>query len=339
MLELDGSAGGGQLVRTALSLSVLTGTPVRMDGIRGDRPNPGLAPQHVAAVELLAAIGDADVSGAEAGSGTVTFEPGDALPGSYEVDIGTAGSLTLLFDAVLPLVHVLDGPLAVRATGGTDVMWAPTADVYRHVKLPLLRQYGVAAAVDLDRRGFYPAGGGEATLWLGPSSPRPLDLPSRGPLVDGRVYSAASGDLADRDVAERQAEAAADGLDGLGVDVVERTVQYVDARSTGSVVAIRLDYEKSIAGFDRLGERGVPAETVAEDAVDRVRSFEESTAAVDSHTADQLVVFLAVAGGRVAVPAVTDHVETSVALLDRFGFDVAIDRSGSVPLLSAEPSG
>lgn len=338
MLELDGSDGGGQLVRTALSLSVLTGRPFRMEGIRERRPNPGLRPQHVAAVDLLATIGDAEVSGASEGSETLTFEPRGVRTGSYEVDIGTAGSVTLLFDAVLPLAATLDDGLAVHATGGTDVKWTPSMDYYRRVKLPQLRRFGVGAAVELDRRGFYPAGGGEATLWLGPSSLRTVDLASRGSILGARVYSAASTDLAERDVAERQAETATDRLDGLDVDVLERTVEYSDARSTGSVVAIRLDCEGATAGFDGLGERGKPAESVAKDAVERARSYEASAAAVDANAADQLLAFLALAGGRVAVPTVTDHVATNVALLDRFDVDVSVDRSGAVPVLAASGS-
>ena len=344
MLELDGSSGGGQLVRTAISLSALTGTPFRMEGVRGSRPEPGLGPQHVAAVELLAAITDAEVEGVDEGSETLTFEPGEVGCGTYEVDIGTAGSVALLFDAVLPLATVLDGPLAVEATGGTDVRWAPTADHFRRVKLPLLRRHGVGVALDLDRRGFYPAGGGRATLWLRPSSLDRFELGSRGSAAGARVYSTASADLADPEVAERQAVAAARGLEENGHDVLGRTVEYARTRSTGSAVALRLDYPLdgegnhagSIAGFDRLGERGTPAEEVAGDAVERARSFHESAATVDAHTADQLVEFVALVGGRVAIPTVTDHVETKVALLDRFGYDVAVHRSGPVPALAGE---
>lgn len=335
MLELDGSAGGGQLVRTALALSVLSGTPFRMDGIRGGRPEPGLRPQHVAAVELLEAVADADVTGAEEGAESLEFEPRTLRPGSYEADIGTAGSVPLLYDAVLPVATALSGRLEVRATGGTDVRWSPTFDYYRRVKLPLLRRVGVDATVDLDRRGFYPAGGGKATLWLGPSALRPLELGSRGAPVGARVYSTASEDLAERDVAERQADAAVGGLEDAGLDVTERTVQYADCRSTGSAVVLRLDYEETIAGFDALGERGKPAEDVAESAVSRARAFAGSAAAMDAHMADQLVVLLGIAGGRVAVPSVTDHVETNAGLLERFGFDVSIDRSGGVPVLEA----
>ena len=339
MLELDGSAGGGQLVRTALSLSALTDTPFRMEGIRGGRPEPGLTAQHLAAVELLAAVVDADVEGASQGSESMTFEPGDAEAGRYAVDIGTAGSVVLLFDAVLPLAAVLKAPLVVEATGGTDVRWAPTADHYRHVKLPLLRGHGVGVALDLDRRGFYPAGGGRATLWLGPSSLGRFELGARRSSADARVFSVASSNLTDREVAERQAMAAVDGLDEIGLDVHGRTVEYTRTRSTGSAVAVCLGDARARAGFDSLGERGTRAEAVAEDAVERARAYVESSAAVDAHTADQLVVFVALAGGRVAIPSVTEHVETNVALLERFGQDVRIDRSGTVPALVADGAG
>ena len=335
MLELDGSEGGGQLVRTALSLSVLAGEPFRMEGIRGSRPNPGLRPQHLAAVELLADVGDARVSGAVEGSRTLTFEPRDVVAGTYEVDIGTAGSVTLLFDAVLPLVTALEDHLSVRAAGGTDVRWAPTMDYFRRVKLTLLRRHGVGVSVDLDRRGFYPAGGGVATLRVAPGTLDAFDLSERGGGIGARVYSTATADLADSDVAERQAETAAECLGSDDVDVFERTIQYSRSRSTGSVVAIRLDYEEAVAGFDRLGERGTPAETVADEAVDRARSFHASTAAVDVNMADQLLVFLGIGGGEIAVPDLTDHVGTNLALLDRFGYEVSVDRSGRTPILSA----
>lgn len=335
MVELDGSSGGGQLVRTALALSTLSGTPFRMEGIREGRPNPGLRPQHVAAIDLLGNVADARVSGAEVDSETIEFEPRGLQVGAYEVDIGTAGSVTLLFDAVLPLATALDGRLAVSATGGTDVRWSPTVDYYRRVKLPLLRRLGVDVAVDVGRRGFYPAGGGEATLWLGPSTLRSLDLDRADSPAGARVYSVASSDLGERDVAERQVAAAVEGVEGIGVDVVERTVQYADARSTGSAIAVRFDHGDAVAGFDALGERGKPAESVAGDAVERARAFTESAAAVDAHLADQLVPLLGLGGGSVAVPAVTDHVETNVELLGRFGYGVEIDRAGPVPVLRA----
>lgn len=333
MLELDGSAGGGQLLRSALTLSVLTGRPFRMTAIRDARPNPGLRPQHRAAIEAVAGACDADVSGAAVDSRAVTFRPGALEGGEVAVDIGTAGSVALLFDALLALALRLDDPFVAAARGGTDVKWSPTMGYYRGVKLPLLRRHGLAAALDHDRAGFYPAGGGTATLRLWPSSMEPLSLSDRGAFEGTRIHSKASMDLADREVAERQAAAAAEGLREAGLDPVERTVAYAETDSPGSALAVRADYGSAIAGFDALGERGKPAEDVAAEAVAAAREFADGTAAVDGHMADQLVVFLALVGGRVRVPRVTDHVETSIELLRRFGFEVSLDRSADGPVL------
>lgn len=268
MIELDGSAGGGGLVRAALTL----------DG------------------------------------------------GSVAVDIGTAGSVTLLFDTMLPLAVGLDDPLSVTAIGGTDVKWSPTAAYLRRVKLPLLDRFGMNATVEVERTGFYPAGGGEATLRLAPSSLAPFVLTERGTLQGVRIYSKASTDLESRSVAERQAAAAAEMLAKQGIAITERHVRSVDTVSTGSAIAIRLDYEETIAGVDALGERGTPAEEVGREAAEAAQAFAAGSAAVDAHMADQLLIFLALAGGRVAIPRITDHVQTGRQLLSAFDLDVSTER-------------
>jgi len=198
MLDLDGSGGGGQLLRTALSLSTITDTPFRIDDVRRTRPNPGLRPQHLAGVDLVARLCDADVSGAEFESDSLVFRPGDARRSTLDADIGTAGSLTLLFDAVLPIASIDEDPFELTATGGTDVRWAPTVDYYRWVKLPLLANCGLDASVDLERTGFYPAGGGRATLWTTPSPLSPFELTTRGGLERVDIYSKAAEALAER---------------------------------------------------------------------------------------------------------------------------------------------
>jgi RNA 3'-terminal phosphate cyclase (ATP) len=335
MLEIDGAEGGGQILRSALSLSALTGRAVHIDNVRGNRPTPGLKPQHLSAVKTLADICTATVDGDELESETVTFDPGEVEPGHYEVDIGTAGSLTLLFDAVLPLGTCLNDPIRVTAHGGTDVKWSPPVSHYRAVKLPFLRSLGVHAAVDVHRTGFYPAGGGEATLTLGPSSPTSLDLTTRGQRRGVAVYSKASSGLADSDVAQRQADAAVSRLSEAGFEILERRTSYVDARSPGSVVTVESRYEHSRAGFDALGERGTPAETVADRAVEDALDFETTDATVDEHLADQLLVFLALAGGRLSIPEVTAHVASSVELLSAFGFDIAVpDREAAEAIVT-----
>jgi RNA 3'-terminal phosphate cyclase (ATP) len=349
LLELDGEAGGGQLLRTALALSMVSRTPFRMENIRGNRPTPGLKPQHLTGVQAAAEVCDATVEGAEPESEELTFRPGAPTGGRIEVEIGTAGSVLLLFDALLPIATRLDRPLAVTATGGTDVKWSPTMAHYRQVKLPLVRKAGLFAAVEsgqIDRSGrsggtgFYPAGGGEATLMLAPSEIGPIEATDRGSLEGVRIYSKSSADLAEADVAERQAALAADQLQvclNEEVSVTERTVSTVETLSTGSAVAVALDYEETTAGFDLLGEKGKPAEKVGAEVAEKAFEFHEGVGAVDAHTADQLVVLLALSGGQVAIPEVTAHVRTGVDLVTEFGFPVEIEDYGGrhSPMLTA----
>ncbi|ADB62081.1 RNA 3'-phosphate cyclase [Haloterrigena turkmenica DSM 5511] len=355
-IDLDGATAGGQFVRTALTLSVLENEPVRIENVRGNRSTPGLRHQHLAVLETMAAVCDADVSGAELGAETVEFEPGlestaDAsgwsgagrgrlAGGTYEVDIGTAGSATLLFDALLPLASVLESQLSVTVTGGTDVAWSPPLDYVRRVKLPLLRRVGLTAAVEVDRRGFYPDGGGRATLHLAPSTLEPIELAERGPLEGVRLYSTESASLADRDVAYRQAEGALErlALAEADLEVVDRCERTVESPSPGSAIVLRVDHGTGIAGFTALGERGKPAERVGEDAADAANRFLKrdieagsGPAPVDRHMADQLLVFLALAGGRVRIPAVTDHVATSRELLEAFGADLRLELERDAP--------
>ncbi|MXV63054.1 RNA 3'-terminal phosphate cyclase [Natronorubrum sp. JWXQ-INN-674] len=347
--ELDGANAGGQFVRTALTLSVLKNRPVRIANVRGDRSTPGLRHQHLAVLETLAELCDADVSGAELGAETIEFDPGlestagasdwrgqgpGRLPGGeYAVDIGTAGSATLLFDTLLPLASVLESQLSVTVTGGTDVSFSPPLDYSRHVKLPLLRRIGLTAVYEVDRRGFFPDGGGRVTLHVAPSELESIDLTERGPLEGVRLYSTESESLADRDVAFRQAEGAIErlALEEHGLELLERRETAVASPSPGSAIVLRVDHGTGIAGFAALGERGKPAERVGEDAADAANRFLEDAAdqpaPVDRHTADQLLVYLALEGGRVRIPAVTDHVVSSCELLAEFGASVEIERT------------
>ncbi|QCW03000.1 RNA 3'-terminal phosphate cyclase [Natrinema pallidum] len=347
--ELDGSSAGGQFLRTALALSVLENEPVRLEHVRGDRPTPGLRHQHLAVLETMAELCEADVAGAELGAETIAFDPGlEAADGSghggleggtYAVDIGTAGSATLLCNALLPLATILESPLSVTVTGGTDVAWSPPLDYFRYVKLPLIRRFGVEAACEVDRRGFYPDGGGEVTLRLVPSRLEPITLTERGPLEGLRISSIESESLADRDVASRQAEGALERLDSAaGLELTTRCETTTASPSPGSALVLRIDHGTGVAGFSALGERGKPAERVGEEAADAANRFLEGAAPVDRHMADQLLVCLALAGGRMRIPAVTDHVETRCTLLEAFGVDVGLEREDGTAVVSVTSS-
>ncbi|MFC3478920.1 RNA 3'-terminal phosphate cyclase [Halobacterium litoreum] len=330
---LDGSAGGGQLVRTALTLSAVTGEPFRMRHVRRARANPGLQAQHCAAIEAVAAACNAETDGVEVGSESFTFEPGetgeepDEFGGQVSVEVGTAGSVPLVFDALLPLAVVLDEPFTAHLEGGTDAKWAPPFDYFRHVKLPMLTENGLDADATLKRRGFYPRGGGKATLTVRPSSLDPVEFTERGARESLTAYSVAEESMAGDDVAERQVEAAP-----ADADV---NTEYAEADCSGSALVLAAEYEHANAGFAVLGEMGKEAETVGEEATEAFEAFEDGDAAVDSHLADQLVPFLALAGGEVRVPEVTTHVETCIDLVTEFGYDVTVEDEGDTVLLSA----
>lgn len=338
MLDIDGAAGGGQLLRTALSLSTITDTPFRIDDIRENRPNPGLRPQHLATVELVADLCDADVDGAELGADSLTFEPGDIRRTDLSAEVGTAGSITLLFDTVLPIGMTCDDPVRVTATGGTNVKWSPTIEYHQYVKSPLLARYGIDMTIQLDRTGFYPAGGGTATLETTPWTRQSLEIDGRGELEQVRIHSKASEDLEKREVADRQATHAAELLDDDGFPASIEDIAYVPSPSTGSSLLVRGDYDRTLAGFSALGERGRTSEEVAEAAVGKFQSFHSTAASVDIHMADQLMVLLALAGGRVTIPEVTEHVRTNLELITRFGSDMhLVDESTKTPTLVASP--
>ncbi|MFB6070291.1 MAG: RNA 3'-terminal phosphate cyclase [Halanaeroarchaeum sp.] len=324
MREIDGRAGGGQLVRTAVALSAVTETSVEMTNVRGARETPGLRPQHVTAVETVAAVANATTTDVEEGSGRFVFEPGRVVGGEYEARIGTAGSVTLVFDALLPLATRIDDRATVSVSGGTDVKWSPPYDYFRHVKLPALGSHGLDAATTLERRGFYPRGGGSATLVLRPSRLDRLELGDRGDLQSIAVHSVATESLRSADVADRQAKAASDELAGAVSVPIDTDVAYVEALDTGSVVVLVATYAATVAGFTALGEPGKPSEDVATTAVSRFLTFEDGAAAVDPHLADQVVPFLALAGGRVRIPELSEHVRTAVDLVRDFDLSVRI---------------
>lgn len=339
MQYVDGSTGGGQVLRTALSCAALRGEAVRVEHVRGGRSTPGLRAQHRAAVEAVAAVCDADVEGVHEGSETVVLDPGPVTGGKVCVDVGTAGAVTLVFDAVLPLATRLDDPLELTVTGGTDVRWAPTLDYYDRVKRPLLARAGFDAAVSCVRRGFYPAGGGRATLRLAPATPAPLALDARGPLSGIGIHARASDSLAGADVAERACESARSALAGdgrvPGVADVETRPSYAPAESPGASLLVEGRYRTSVAGFVALGEQGTPAEDVGREAAAAFAGFQAGGAAVDEHAADQLLLALALGGGRLRAPALTDHVRTNRETLATFGYDVSVTEEDGTVLLTA----
>ncbi|MGM0372464.1 MAG: RNA 3'-terminal phosphate cyclase [Halobacteriota archaeon] len=335
MKQIDGRAGGGQLVRLAVALAAMAGVPVRIDHIRGARDQPGLRPQHVTAIRTIGALTDADYEGADVGSETVIFRPGQIVGGEIDADVGTAGSISLVFDAALPLAMATDTQFSVHATGGTDVKWSPPIGYHRFVKLPFLRRFGLVAEISVERRGFYPQGGGLATLSVSPSDIAPINCVERGALEAVTIHSIATADLQEAEVPKRQANGARDALEGE-IDVpIATSIESVQSHSTGTVVLVVAEYEHSVAGFDALGEPGWPAEDVGEAAAQEFRQFHQATGAVDRHLADQLLPFLARGGGSITTPTLTDHVRSSRTLLETFGYEIEVQTDAERTRISA----
>jgi RNA 3'-terminal phosphate cyclase (ATP) len=317
MLFLDGSygEGGGQILRTALSLAALSGTPVRIERLRAGRPQPGLRPQHLTAVQALAQVAQAEVTGAHLGSQELTFRPGALRGGRYHFDVaaktGSAGSVTLIAQALLPPLLKAGAPATVILKGGTHVPWSPPAHYLKYVFLPALAAMGAEVEMTLERWGWYPKGGGEVRLDIRPA--RSLNR------VEWRTSAANSGFRAlsasarlPEHVARRQAARLQSRLGpAVPVEIVR-----VESRDPGSLVGLW----GPRAGFSALGARGKPAEQVADEAVDAFLTFQESGAALDRHLADQILIYLALAGGpsTLTTEALTSHLTTNAWVIEQF---------------------
>lgn len=321
MVDLDGSLGegGGQILRTSLALSLLTGKPFRLRHVRARRPKPGLQPQHLASVQAAVRIGGGSARGASVGSSDLEFHPGVVTAGDFSFDIGTAGATSLVLHTVyLPLALRGDGPSRLHLVGGTHVLASPCFHFLQTTWASYLVRMGLEVSVVLHRTGFYPRGGGRVEAVVKPSlGVRGLALPERGPL-HARGFSAVAG-LPDH-IARRQADRLTQRLErdcGLRVRVTQETW----AGGPGTVVAVILEGEPAPTLYYAVGERGKPAEKVADEVVDQVAShLAAAPAAVDPHSADQLLLPLALAeeASEYTVTEVTQHLLTNVEVIRRF---------------------
>lgn len=318
MLEIDGSMGegGGQILRTALSLSLYLQRPFRLSNIRIARRNPGLQRQHLAAVQAAALISRAEVTGADLGSTELCFTPRGLIAGKYRFDIGSAGSTTLLLQALLLPLLLAEAPSQLNLIGGTHNPMAPTFEFLQQAYLPLLARMGGHVALQLLSPGFYPVGGGELAVRIRPVSRLlPLQLAERGAIRDIRAVSLLS--RLPEHIAERELKVVAEGL-GLAPQAlqVERTEL---ARCPGNAVQVWVRSEACTELFSAIGQRGVPAEVVADGLVQQVRRYLAADVPVGPHLADQLLLPLAIAGGGSFVTLEPDrHTPTNIAVIRRF---------------------
>ena len=323
MIEMDGShgEGGGQILRTALALSCITGAPFRLVNIRKGRPKPGLQPQHLASVRAAGAVCDARVVGDASGSTELLFHPGPIQGGDLALDIGTAGSVTLVLQTVIPALLFAASPCRMRLTGGTHVPWSPSFDYAEQIFVPALARLGGHVRLAITRYGFYPAGGGAVSVETQPAARlRPLVVTEGGGLV--RVSGTSGVGGLPMSIAARQRDAAIALLsDRLGERVpLEIETRALASPTPGTFLFLRADSRSWAAGFCAIGARGKRAETVGAEAALALLSHAGGSAPVDPHLADQLVPYLAIAGGtsEFATSCVTRHLLTNLWTVRQF---------------------
>ncbi|WP_456484181.1 RNA 3'-terminal phosphate cyclase [Methanopyrus kandleri] len=327
LIEIDGSygEGGGQILRTAVGMSALTSEPVRIYNIRANRPRPGLSYQHLHAVKVVAEICDAECEGLEVGSTEIVFEPGKAKGGEYEVDIGTAGSVTLLLQAVKLAAIAADGPVEMEVRGGTDVKWSPPVDYEINVNAHYLDRLGYRYELEVLRRGHYPRGGGIVRARMEPPKRlKPLEAVKFGELESVRGISHCV--RLPPHVAERQAKAASEIIEReLGIRPEIEIETYPKGRDPhlgpgSGIVLWAEDDQGNRIGADALGEKGKPAEVVGREAAEQLVQRLRTGMALDEHMGDQILPFLAIADGEsvFGVTGVDPHLPTNAWVVEKF---------------------
>ena len=317
MLTIDGSygEGGGQVLRTALALSAITGKAVEVVNIRANRPKPGLAMQHMHGVRALARLCNARVEGAKVGSTRVYFEPRQITQQRLRIDIGTAGSISLILQVLLLPCAFGRGEVLLEVKGGTDVRWSPPIDYIKHVFLPVVAKLGFSAELEVLSRGYYPRGGGKVRVKIKPVEKlKGLRLLQRGKLLG--VKGTAHASNLPRHIIEREAMAAKHVLAGYAPEIaLEERRDF----STGTGIVLWACYEHTRLGASALGERGKPAERVGEEAARALLAEIKSGACVDVHLGDQIVPFLALADGNSSftVRELTGHLKTNIFVTEQ----------------------
>lgn len=322
MREIDGSygEGGGQLLRTSVALSAITGESVHLYNIRAKRSNPGLAPQHLTAVKAVAALCGAEVDGLEVKSREIIFRPGSLRSGRFVFDIGTAGSITLVLQAALPAAISCHQELQMNIIGGTDVRAAPPLDYFRYVLLPLLSGMGVSAKMEIGRRGYYPRGGGQVVVEVYPSPVlRPLVLHRQE--NPARITGYAHISNLPEHIIQRMVASALAELEIFAAPVVELEVLgSPEAVGQGGAILLSAELGNTRLGASGVAERGVPAERLGSEAGRLLREEVLSGATLDIHAADQVLIYMALANEPSCFLAseLSSHTVTTIWLLEQF---------------------
>lgn len=318
MITIDGSLGegGGQVLRTALGLSLITGQSFRIYNIRARRKKPGLKRQHLCAVQAAQQIASADVSGLKLGSLELSFHPRKTQPGEYHFSIGTAGSTSLVLQTILPALLLAEGPSHFILEGGTHNPLAPPFEFIEKVFLPIIHRMGPKVEICLDRYGFYPAGGGKVRVEIQPADALlPLEIMERGFIKDfGAQAKVAHLPIK---IAERELKVIKHQLPLVAKKLEIQEI--LNSPGPGNVVMVEVVAEQITEVFTAFGALGKPAEKVAQEVVEETQEYLDSGVPVGKYLADQLLIPLALAGrGGFKTLPLTQHTQTNILVLNRF---------------------
>lgn len=318
MIEIDGSylEGGGQIIRTAIALSAITKKPIRIINIRAKRKPPGLKPQHLTGVKAVAKICNAKLSDVKLGSLELEFKPGDITGGNYEFDIGTAGSVTLLLQSLIPVCVFSDKQFSINVIGGTNVPWSPPVEYFQHVFCDYLLKMNAKIKFEIKKYGFYPKGGGRVKIRVNPSKLNSINIVERGRLVETCIHSIASKDLEQAKVAQRQASAFKKNF--IDTEYCKDNITYVNTLSPGSSLHAHANFENCKLGVEVLGERGKPSEKIGRECALKLKQEIDSNSTVDIHMGDQIIPYIGILGGSVRVREITKHTETNIWITEKF---------------------
>jgi len=318
MIAINGSTGegGGQILRSALALSMVTGKPVRIEKIRARRPKPGLLRQHLTAVLAAAKVSGADVKGAHFGSRELWFTPREVRPGDYSFAIGTAGSTTLVLQTVLPPLLTATGRSTISLDGGTHNPHAPPFDFLESSFVPLVNRLGPKVTLAIERHGFFPAGGGRMTIEIEPARVlTPFDIVERGEIRERRATAIVAG--LPREIGDRELAVVAEQLKWPADCLHVRHLP--SGHGQGNALLLSIGSDSVTEVITSFGQRGVRAEHVAAQAVAEGREYLEAEAPIGPHLADQLLLPLALAGGGsfLTMP-LSPHAQTNIEIIEMF---------------------
>jgi RNA 3'-terminal phosphate cyclase (ATP) len=338
LIEIPGDIleGGGQILRTSLSLAALLQKGVVIKNIRSKRIPPGLKAQHLTSVRAITEITKAKAEGFQVGSMNIQFSPQEINGGNYRFDIGTAGSITLILQALIPISIYANKPLQVQLTGGTDVRWSPSIDYLNSVILPNLSLMGFTPSLIINRRGYYPKGGGRITFTSTPTKYlKSINLVNPGDIkcIQGISHC---GNLP-RHIAERQAKTAIKLLKPITDDITIKIQTGVTSCPGSGITLTAISKSGIILGSDSLGERGKPAERVGSEAANKLLDELSTEMVLDRHMGDVIIPYLALAQGRsrLTISRITSHTLTNIKITElitkvHFSIQGELNKSGEI---------